>query len=144
MQDLFGNNEEADVIVVGPGDLYSSIIPCFLPEGMKEAFARSKAVKIFVAPAMTKLGETYKYSLEDFVAEIEKYLGAKPDFIIYGSAIPSEQRLEEYKSKNPHLHELCLPRGADKRFVGATSRTFWVSATQPRSESWEINEWGIR
>jgi len=34
--------------------------------------------------------------------------------------------------------------GRDKRFVGATSRTFWVSATQPRSESWEINEWGIR
>ncbi len=110
--------EDADVITIGPGDLYSSIIPCFLADGFKEAFRKTKAVKIFIAPAMTKLGETYKYSLEDVIAEAEKYLGVKVDFVVYSTTLPTNERLADYKKKNPHLDELCLPKGKDARFIG--------------------------
>jgi len=111
--------EEADVITIGPGDLYSSIVACFLSEGMKEAFAKTKAVKILVAPAMTKLGECNGFSLEDFAGEVEKYLGAPLDFVIYNSKIPDAKRIEDYKKSNTHLDELMLPKSQNKKFVGA-------------------------
>ena len=47
--------KQADLIVIGPGDMYSSLLPCFLPKGMVEALKESKARKVFICPPMTKL-----------------------------------------------------------------------------------------
>ena len=111
---------EADFIIIGPGDLYSSILPCFLPIGIKQALEKSKSVKIFIAPAMTKLGETYGYGLEDFVAEVEKY-ACKLDFVIYNNSIPSKERIEAFKTQEPLLCELVLPKNnklPEHKFIG--------------------------
>lgn len=90
---------KADLITVGPGDLYSSVIACFLPRGAKEAIKKSKAKKIFVCPAMTKLGETKDFSVFDFAKEAEKHLGDSFDFVIYNTKIPEKKRIREYKRK---------------------------------------------
>lgn len=74
---------EADLIIIGPGDLYSSIIPCFLPNGIKEAIKKSKAKKVFICPLLTKFGETSGFSVLDFANEIEKYIECNLDFIFY-------------------------------------------------------------
>jgi len=87
--------ETADFIIIGPGDLYSSLIPCFLAEGMKEAVSRSKAKKILICPAMTKLGETQNYSIKDFADEMEKY-GIPLDLVIYNNNIPTKERIDKY------------------------------------------------
>lgn len=65
----------ADLIVLGPGDLYTSIIPNLLVTGVCQAIARSKATVVYVCNLMTKAGETDGFAASDFVKEIKKYLG---------------------------------------------------------------------
>ena len=75
--------KHADAIVIGPGDLYSSIMQILLTEGIACTICASKAKKIYVCNLMTKYGETNNFSVEDFASEIEKYLGGKLDYVIY-------------------------------------------------------------
>jgi len=66
---------EADFIILGPGDLYTSIIPNLLVNGVCQAIAQSKAKIVYICNLMTKHGETNKFSVSDFIREIKKYLG---------------------------------------------------------------------
>ncbi|MBI2873057.1 MAG: YvcK family protein [Chloroflexi bacterium] len=66
---------QADAIVIGPGDLYSSVIPNLLVRGIPEAIKASPAVKIYVCNLMTKAGETDGFTASMFVQEIMRYLG---------------------------------------------------------------------
>ncbi|MFA6096127.1 MAG: gluconeogenesis factor YvcK family protein [Candidatus Paceibacterota bacterium] len=111
---------KADVVIIGPGDLYSSSLPCFLMKGMKEEIVKSKAKKIFVCNIMTKLGETNEFSVSDFSDEVEKYLGCELDHVIYNSKIPSEQRIMEYKKKEPTTLNLVKINGNldENKYIG--------------------------
>ena len=94
---------DADFIVVGPGDLYSSLMPNLLVKGMTETMKKSKAKKVYICNAMTKLGETTTYTVSDFVSEVEKYLGKNIlDYVIYNQKIPSKTKISEYQ-KESHL-----------------------------------------
>ncbi|MGD8744650.1 MAG: YvcK family protein, partial [Candidatus Woesebacteria bacterium] len=66
---------EADLIILGPGDLYTSIICNLVVDGISGAIKRSSAKKAFVLNLMTKYGETHKFTAQEFVNEIEEYLG---------------------------------------------------------------------
>lgn len=89
---------EADLIVIGPGDLYTSIIPNLLVEGIPEAIRKSKAKKVYVCNLMTKFGETNNFQGLDFVREIEKYLGGKfLDYVIFNNKRPSSFRIKKYE-----------------------------------------------
>ena len=75
---------EADVIVLGPGDLYTSIVPNLLVDGVPRAIVESKALVIYVANLMTKPNETRGYSVRDFASAVELYLGApRLDVVLY-------------------------------------------------------------
>lgn len=67
--------KDADVIILGPGDLYTSIIPNLLVRGVPEAIAASRAKVILVVNLMTKPGETDNFKVSDFIKTIKKYLG---------------------------------------------------------------------
>lgn len=69
--------KQAQVIVLGPGDLYTSILPNLLVKGVKEAIDASKAKKVLVTGLMTRPGQTYGFTAKDFVLEVNKYLGNK-------------------------------------------------------------------
>ena len=88
--------EQADYIIVTPGDLYSSIIPTLLPEGMGEVMQKSSAKIILILNIMTKQGETDNYTAADFVEKIEKYIGKKVDKIIYNDAVIPDDILLKY------------------------------------------------
>jgi len=77
--------QNSDLIVIGPGDLYTSIIPNLLVSGMAGATCASKARKVFILPLATKHGETDGFLGSDFVSEIEKYSGCKMDAVIANS-----------------------------------------------------------
>lgn len=80
---------DADAVVIGPGDLYTSILPVFLVDGVAEALAASSATRIFVCNLMTKRGETDGFRASDFVREFERYAGvARLDWAIVNTAIP--------------------------------------------------------
>ncbi len=89
--------KEADFIIIGPGDLYSSILPNFLVKGIKEAIQKSKAKKIYVLNIMTKNGETNNFKASDFVKTLEKYLGKGViDYILVNSSKPKAKYLKKY------------------------------------------------
>ena len=88
----------ADMIIIGPGDLYTSLIPNLLVEGVPEAIKSSKAKKVYVCNLMTKYGETQGFAAENFVSEIEKYLGRGVlDYVIFNSKRPHSKILSRYK-----------------------------------------------
>ncbi len=113
--------KQADAITIGPGDLYSSLLPCFLPKGMQDAMKASGAKKIFICPAMTKFGETNGFTVLDFANEAEKYAGCELDFVIYNTGAPSDERVNSYKEKEPSIRNLVeVNGGLDKgKFIGA-------------------------
>lgn len=88
---------EADIIVMGPGSLYTSIIPNFLVDGVVDAIHKSNAVKIYVCNLMEQEGETEGYSVGDHLAAIEKhsYEGIA-DVVLANSAEIPEEIKERY------------------------------------------------
>ncbi|RLC28680.1 YvcK family protein, partial [Candidatus Woesebacteria bacterium] len=67
--------KEADLVVLCPGDLYTSIVPTLLVRGMNKAINESNAKLVYVVNLMTKRGETDGFSAYDFLAVIRDYLG---------------------------------------------------------------------
>ena len=71
--------ERADIIIIGPGSLYTSIIPVLLVRGMARTIAKAKALKVLIANLMTEPGETDDYTLKDHITAINDHVG--PDLI---------------------------------------------------------------
>lgn len=89
--------EQADVVTIGPGDLYSSIIPVLLPSGIAEALRRTKAQKVFVANLVNKPLSTAGMQVHDYVDEITRHLGSEVfDYVIYNTAKPSPKLAKKY------------------------------------------------
>ena len=105
----------ADLVVVGPGDLYTSIVPNLLIEGMQEALCTSKAPKVHVVNVMTKLGETHGFAVHRFVEEIEQRVGKNIlTHVLYNIAMPEERFLEPYRAEGAECvvcHKELLPEG---------------------------------
>jgi uncharacterized cofD-like protein len=90
--------KNANLIIIGPGDLYSSLAQILLTDGISRAISRSKAKKVYICNLMTKNGETNNFTVSDFVKEIEKFLGQKGDED-KSSSLPTELPLMEEKVK---------------------------------------------
>ena len=90
----------ADVIIFGPGSLYTSIITNLLVEDIPSALKRSEAKKIYIANLMTQKGETKGYTLKDHVKEIEKYAQVKMDYVIANIGEIPPTVLKMYKEKD--------------------------------------------
>ncbi len=88
---------EADLIVIGPGSLYTSIVTNLLVRGMQEALRKSKARKVYVANTMSQVNQTFGYALSDHVNAIEQCLGKNAlDFVVYNSKKPEPRLLRKY------------------------------------------------
>lgn len=91
----------ADLIVMGPGDLYTSIVPNLLVSGVPAAIRASRAKKVYVVNLMTKQGETNGFGALDFINKIEKYIGKGVlDHAIINSKRPSAERLKHYEKES--------------------------------------------
>ena len=112
--------KEANLITIGPGDLYSSSLPCFLPEGISQTIKKTKAKKIFICNTMTKSGETNNFSVLDFANEVERYLGCELDLVIYNQQKVSSQRIKEYRKEEfLILDPVKIDKNLDeKKFIG--------------------------
>lgn len=98
---------KADAIVIGPGDLYTSLIPNLLVEGMPRAIKESHARTIYVVNSMTKFGETHNFVAGDFVSEMEKHLGRDVlDYVLINNKRPSYHRMRKYISERASMVEI--------------------------------------
>jgi uncharacterized cofD-like protein len=101
---------EADLVVIGPGDLFTSIIPNLIVSGMKQILSETRAKKLYFCNLMTKMGETNNFRGEDFVKEIERYLGSGVlDWVAFNSVKPELERIERYE------REGAIPVSYDKK-----------------------------
>lgn len=88
----------ADLVVIGPGDLFTSVIPNLLVRGVREAIEASAARVVYVCNLMTKPNETPGYTVEDFVGTVCQYLGdARLDAALYNTVWP-RVNLDAYKA----------------------------------------------
>lgn len=92
----------ADVIVIGPGSLYTSILANFVVEGVAEAVRASEARKVYVCNLMTNRGETDGYRASDFVREVHRYLGDRVDRVVAHDGVFPERLVERYASDGQH------------------------------------------
>lgn len=74
--------KSVDVIIIGPGTIYGSVLPNFLPKGMVEAFANSEAKKIFIVNIFSPANETKTATQVEYIKIFEKYLKIKSPFDI--------------------------------------------------------------
>lgn len=96
----------ADLIAIGPGDLFTSIIPNILVGGVARAIKKSKAKKIFIVSAMTKPGETNNFSAKDFLLSLEKYLGSGViDYMVVNTKKSAPSRLKNYEVEGKKIVE---------------------------------------
>jgi len=91
---------EADLIILGPGSLFSSIIPNLLVKGVADAIKESKAKKIYICNIMTQPGETDDFTVSDHLLAVEKYLGGSIDNMIVNSGRISEDLIKKHTKKN--------------------------------------------
>lgn len=101
--------EDADLILIGPGDLYTSSIAAMLPEGMREALMGSKARLVYVTNLFTKMGQTDGYTVGDHVREIARYAGREPDAILMNEGGLSQDLLDRYAEEGEYPPEDDLP-----------------------------------
>ena len=103
---------EADLILVGPGSLYTSILPNLLVEQVAEVIANSDATRVYIANLMTQPGETQHYSVADHIQAIYEHTRRRLfDFAVINRKAISPRLLRRYKAQgaepvDPSLDEL--------------------------------------
>ncbi|MBI3671780.1 YvcK family protein [Candidatus Azambacteria bacterium] len=127
--------KEADLIVVGPGSFYSSLIPNFLVDGVSRAVISSKAKKVFVCNIMNKYGHTDNFTVQDFVDRMEKFIKPKVfDFVIYNNTIPLKALLKKYIDEGEPVLFDKARKISGRKFIGADL----LSKTNPKKQKGDI------
>ena len=97
---------DADYIVIGPGDLFTSILSNIVVPGVKKAIKETKATILYVLNVMTKYGETHNYSGLDFVQKLEEGIGRKAQIVICNRTKPEESILTQYRKQEAEFVEI--------------------------------------
>jgi len=127
---------EADAILLGPGDLYTSVIPNLLVDAISNAIRDTEAPVIYACNLMTKLGETDGYSCSVFAGELVRYIGSrKIDYLLANTGTFSDQVLRGYAD------ELAAPVELDNGDTEKYAREIvfsdlaWVDGAKVRHNS---------
>jgi uncharacterized cofD-like protein len=94
-----------DHIIIGPGDLFTSILSCLILPGIKEALQRTAAKILYVMNIMTKFGETDGFNGFDFIQKLEECVERRMDGIIYNTKKPGQETLKLYADQKAEFVE---------------------------------------
>jgi uncharacterized cofD-like protein len=92
----------ADLIVFGPGDLYTSVLANCVVNGFREALTASPGKILYVTNLMTKVGQTSGMNIQEHVAELERYSGRTPDYVLVNQTPLPEELLSRYAKESEH------------------------------------------
>lgn len=95
---------KSDILIIGPGSFYTSIIPNLLVKGMPQAIKKSKALKIYICNLVNKPGQTDNFRVKDHVSIVENFIG-KPvfNYVIFNNRRPSQNVLSRYEEEGENL-----------------------------------------
>ncbi|MGR3309783.1 MAG: YvcK family protein [Candidatus Brocadiales bacterium] len=98
---------KAHIIIIGPGSLFTSIIPNLLVRGMKEAIKNSRATKIYVCNIVTQSGQTDNYNISSHIKTIIDYIGdGVIQYVLVNNYLPRKEILEKYEKEGAHVLRL--------------------------------------
>ena len=112
LDEVLSSIRKADLILLGPGSLYTSLIPNLLVRGVAAAIANSRAQCIYIANVMTQPGETDGYSVADHVRSIYEHTGRRLfHAVVLNRSVPPPEVLRRYRRQgaepvNPSVQEL--------------------------------------
>ncbi|MGL6173980.1 MAG: gluconeogenesis factor YvcK family protein [Cellulosilyticaceae bacterium] len=106
-QEVIQAIKDAEVIILGPGSLYTSIIPNLLVSKVGNAISESNARKIYIANLMSQPGETTGFTVEDHIHAIEKYIGKEviDTTIVNNEEVPQEY-MQKYIEEGAHILQI--------------------------------------
>ena len=96
----------ADYVIIGPGDLFTSIIPNLIVPGVREAIRKTRAKVLYTINIMTKFGETHQYTGHDFIRRLEAHIDRQVDGVIYNTGKPDETLRAQYREQKAELVEI--------------------------------------
>ncbi|MGR3175181.1 MAG: uridine diphosphate-N-acetylglucosamine-binding protein YvcK [Candidatus Scalindua sp.] len=135
LPDAISEIEKADIIVIGPGSLYTSVISNLLVGGIKDALQRTKAVKIYLCNIVTQPGQTDNYTASDHIKAIIKYLGEGVlDYVLVNNNFPREEILEKYRKGDADI--VALDENLEKNNV-AIEVTDLIENIEQKRVLWE-------
>lgn len=101
--------EQADMVVIAPGDLYTSLGPLLVIEGIGDALVKTDAKVIYVANLVSKKGQTDKFTVSDHAAEIERFAGGPVlDYVLYNNENPSPVVAHRYEEEGGYVTPVDL------------------------------------
>ena len=100
--------ENADVIFIGPGDLFTSVIPNLIVPKVRKALEETKARIFYLINIMTKYGETQNFTGSDFVLGLEERMGRKVNGVIANSTKPPKKILETYQEQKAEFVDIDI------------------------------------
>jgi len=96
--------EQADLVVIAPGDLYTSLGPLLVIGGIGDALKKSRALKVYVSNLVSKHGQTDGFTVSDHAAEIERFAGTEfLDYVLYNSEKPTKEVAAKYKQEGGYV-----------------------------------------
>lgn len=103
--------DAADLIILCPGDLYTSLLANIVVDGIADAIKKSRAKKIYVMNLMTKIGQTYGFTARDHLTAIEQYLGRTIGYVLINNQPVPRDVAEIYAKENemPVIDDLSNP-----------------------------------
>ena len=129
---------EADLITIGPGSLFTTVIACLAFKEITQAIRDSKALKVYICNTTTQPGQTDGYTLSDHVRQVISYLGIGVlDYVVLNATTPSEELMDLYAREKvnvllPTTHELhniltmnVRPVPADVADTKSGKRALW-------------------
>jgi uncharacterized cofD-like protein len=93
---------EADVVVLGPGDMYTSILANCIIGGVSEALCSSSAKIVYVSNLMSRSGQTNGMGTREYLSEINRYVGKYPEYMVVNTAPFRQDLLEVYHKEGEH------------------------------------------
>ncbi len=93
----------ADLIILGPGCLYTSIVSNLLVNGLAKAVQKSTAKKVYVCNIMTQQGQTDHYAASTHIQTLARYLDAFPDYCLINTKVPAKKNLRAYEKEHAFM-----------------------------------------
>jgi uncharacterized cofD-like protein len=113
---------DADLVVIAPGNLYGSIIPALLAEGLTESLKQTEAPILYICNLVNKPNHTRNFDVDEYVSELERFIGeGSVDIVLYNADIPSGDLLSKYALEGEYpvlIDESKLAKARYKAIAG--------------------------
>lgn len=137
--------EHADLVVVAPGDLYTSLGPLLVINGISEALCQTKAKVMYICNLVTKQGQTEGFSVMDHADEIERLgRGSFLDYVLYNDQIPDEKVAKRYKQEGAYVVKHDAKKALSRSYTLYSGNFLGATINKPKSDTLPVTRSFIR